>query len=97
MRTARVLFYPLDECNMWPYADSYPLGLPPPGDRDAHLLRPHRPSAVHMAPQALHLHLGEPNNSKVTIWHEGTRSAASRQGIFLTFLDHVHLHPDPVH
>lgn len=25
-----------------------------------------------MAPQALHLYLGEPYNSKAAIWHEGT-------------------------
>merc|ERR1711963_478571 len=56
-------------------------GLPAPGDRDAHLLRPYRPSSLHMAPQALHLHLGEPHNSKTAIWHE----------------DYLHLHPDSVH
>jgi hypothetical protein len=51
-------------------------GLPPSGHRDAHLLRPHRPAAVHMAPQALHVHLGEPNSREATIWHEGTEHPA---------------------
>jgi hypothetical protein len=32
-------------------------GLSPLGDGDAHLPRPYRPAAVHLAPQALHLHL----------------------------------------
>ena len=89
--------FPLDKRIMWPYPDFHPLGFPPPGDGDAHLLRPYRPSSVYMAPQALHLHLGEPDNSKVTIWHEGRGSIAFRQGVPLTFPDHVHLHPDPVH
>jgi hypothetical protein len=47
------------------------LGLPPVGDRDAHLLCSHRAAAVHMAPQALHLHLGEPYSCQTTVWHEG--------------------------
>lgn len=46
-------------------------GLPPFGGGDAHLLRPYRPIAIHMAPQALHLHLGEPYNSEAAVWHEG--------------------------
>lgn len=32
-------------------------GVPPPGDGDAHLPRPDRAAALHLAPQALHLHL----------------------------------------
>lgn len=47
------------------------LGLPPVGDGDAHLLCSHRPAAVHMAPQALHLHLGESYSCQTTVWHEG--------------------------
>ena len=47
------------------------LGLPPVGDGDAHLLCSHRPAAVHMAPQALHLHFGEPYSCQTTVWHEG--------------------------
>ena len=76
-RIARVPLRLLDVRGMWPFADFQPPGLPPPGDGDAHLLRPDRPSAVHMAPQALHLHLGEPDNSKVAIWHEGMGSTVS--------------------
>ena len=82
---------------MWPHADSLLLGLPPVGDGDAHLLRPHRPSAIHMAPQALHLHFGEPHNSKVTIWNEGMGKAHSEYRTSLTCVDYFHLHPDPVH
>jgi hypothetical protein len=48
------------------------IGLPPLGDGDAYLPRPYRPAAIHLAPQALYLHLGEPHSSEVTIWHEGT-------------------------
>lgn len=73
------------------------LGLPPPGDGDAHLLRPHRPSALHMAPQALHLHFGEPYNSKAAIWHEGMGVTVFKWRTRLTCVDYVHLHPDPVH
>jgi hypothetical protein len=56
---------------MWPPCLLFP-GLPLVGDGDVYLPRPHRPSAVHMAPQALYLHLREPDYRKTTIWHEGT-------------------------
>ena len=49
-------------------------GVPPPGGGDAHLLRTHRAAAIHMAPQALHLHLGEPHYREAAIWNEGISS-----------------------
>jgi hypothetical protein len=72
-------------------------GLPPLGDRDAHLLRPHRPSPVHLATQALHIHLGEPNRRETPVWNEGTMAK------LLTVLpfanpnsDHLYIHSHPV-
>jgi hypothetical protein len=59
-------------------------GLPPFGDGDAHLPRPYRPAAVHLAPQALYLHLREPDRSKVTIWHEGMVCSVNWLNIHLT-------------
>jgi hypothetical protein len=53
------------------------IGLPPLGDGDAHLPRPNRPAAIHLAPQALYLHFGEPDSSEITIWHEGTTHSIS--------------------
>lgn len=46
-------------------------GLRPLGDGDAHLPRPDRPSAVHLAPRPVQVHLREPHHSETTIWHEG--------------------------
>jgi hypothetical protein len=59
-------------------------GLPPFGDGDAHLPRPYRPAAVHLAPQALYLHLREPDRREVTIWHEGMVLVSAGFGINLT-------------
>ena len=46
-------------------------GILPSSGRGGHLLRSHRPAALHMAPQTLHLHLGKPSRREAPIWHEG--------------------------
>jgi hypothetical protein len=61
------------------------LGLPPLGDGDDDLPCPDRPSAFHLAPQALYVHLREPDCSEITIWHEGP----TRHTIDLNTLSHA--------
>ena len=41
------------------------------GDERVHAA--HRASSVYLEAQALQLHLGEPADSKIAIWHEGWR------------------------
>lgn len=66
-----------------------PTGLPPTGDGDGNLLRLDRPSAVHMAPQAVYVHLGKSYNRKGAIWNEGNGHLLLR---FMASLTLVRLH-----
>ena len=48
------------------------LGFRPSGARDDHFCLAHHTATLHNEAQALHLHIRESYNSKITIWPKGT-------------------------
>ena len=46
-------------------------GVPVAGRGNDYIYAPHYPPAVHLEEKTLHVHLREPSDCEITVWHEG--------------------------